>query len=98
MIKLKFLPDAEAELFAAITYYSDLREGLGSRFNREVEAATQKALSNPEGGAPGVAETRRRIVKDFPFSVVYRVSAAELLIVAIAHHRRKPNYWSDRVK
>ena len=98
MIQLKFLTDAEAELFAAITYYSDLREGLGSRFNREVESAAQKALSNPGGGARGAAGTRRRIVKDFPFNLVYRASASELLIVAIAPHRRKPNYWSDRVK
>ena len=44
MIKLKFLPEAETELFAAIAYYSDLREELGSRFNREVEAAAQKSI------------------------------------------------------
>jgi hypothetical protein len=38
------------------------------------------------------------LVKGFPFSVVYRASSAGLLVVAIAPHRRRPQYWSGRLK
>ena len=31
-----------------------------------------------------------------PFGVVYRASGVELLVVALANSRRKPEYWADR--
>jgi len=37
------------------------------------------------------------LVKGFPFSVVYRASEIELLVVAVAPHRRRPGYWLQRV-
>jgi hypothetical protein len=36
-------------------------------------------------------------VKGFPFSVVYRASEAEVLVVAIAPHKKRPFYWQSRV-
>ncbi len=54
--------------------------------------------SFPQSGAPSHKGTRRRIVRGFPFSIVDRASDAELLIVAVAPHRRQPEYWSGRVK
>jgi toxin ParE1/3/4 len=85
-------------LLNEIKYYSNAREGLGVRFAAAVAVAVQKAAANPEGGASSHKGTRRRIVKGFPFSIVYRVSDVELLIVAVAPHRRQPEYWSGRVK
>lgn len=38
------------------------------------------------------------LVKGFPFSVVYRASELELLVVAIAPHRKRPYYWASRIK
>jgi hypothetical protein len=37
------------------------------------------------------------LVKGFPFSVVYRPSAEGVLVVAIAPHRKRPQYWASRV-
>jgi plasmid stabilization system protein ParE len=59
--------------------------------------AVNKAAANPAGGAPSHSRARSRLVKDFPFSVVYRADASEVLIAAIIHHRRKPAYWADRL-
>jgi toxin ParE1/3/4 len=50
------------------------------------------------GGAPSFKETRSALVKGFPFSIVYRPSSNELLVVAIAPHRKRPNYWASRVE
>lgn len=97
MSAARFLPAAEAEFLKEIEYYSDVREGLGVRFQLAVMAAVGKAVAHPSGGAPARDETRRRLVKGFPFSVVYRTRDAELLIVAIAHHRRRPEYWIQRL-
>ena len=96
MIAARFLLDAEVELLKEIAYYSTAREGVGIKFQKSVEAAISAAALNPKGGAPASSDTRSRIVKGFPFSVVYRASDVELLIIAIVHHRRRPNYWSNR--
>jgi toxin ParE1/3/4 len=95
---LRFLPAAEAELLKEIAYYSTVRTGAGIRFQAAVEAAVFRATRHPFGGAPSFNETRSVLVKGFPFSVVYRPVARELLIVAIAPHRKRPQYWATRVE
>ena len=97
MIRPRFLPAAEADLLNQIIYYSNAREGLGIKFQVAVAAAVKKAAASPDSGAPSPKGTRRRLVKGFPFSVMYRASDIELLVVAVAHHRRQPEYWSSRI-
>jgi toxin ParE1/3/4 len=46
---------------------------------------------------PSFSETRSMLVKGFPFSVVYRASKREVLVVAVAPHGRQPGYWASRV-
>ena len=98
MTGTRFLPAAEAEFLREIEYYSNAREGLGIRFQLSVMATIGKVVANPSGGAPVRSGTRSRLVKGFPFSIVYRVSDNELLIVAVAHHRRRPEYWAQRIE
>lgn len=98
MIKPQFLPDAEAEFLKEVAYYSNTREGMGIKFREAVMAAVAKAVANPGGGTPSARNTRSRFLKGFPFSVVYRASDNELLIVSVAHHRRQPEYWLSRIK
>lgn len=98
MIKVRFLPVAEAELLKEVAYYSNAQAGLGIRFQAEVETALAKVVANPSSGRPTARGTRSRIVKDFPFDIVYRAGPVELLVIAIAPHRRRPEYWSGRMK
>jgi hypothetical protein len=83
-------------LLAAIAWYDEQEPGLGRRLNSEVEHAVASVLAQPRSGTPAGASARRVLLKRFPFSVVYRVSAEELLVVAVAHHRRRPAYWRGR--
>lgn len=96
-MRLRFLPQAEVELLHEVGYYSNARAGTGVRFQAAVEAALELAARRPLGGAPSPMGTRSVLVKGFPFSVVYRASEAELLVVAIAPHRRRPGYWLPRI-
>ncbi len=98
MIKFRFLPDAEAELLKEVAYFSAAGTGLGVKFQRAVESAVNMAAANPAGGTPSTSGTRRRLVKGFPFSVVYRVSETEILVVAVVHHRKRPGYWISRIE
>ena len=97
MIAVRFLPQAEAELLHEVGYYSKAGAGTGVRFQAAVEACLARAARHPLGGAPSPHGTRSVLVKGFPFSIVYRVGAAELLVVAVAPHRRRPGYWLPRM-
>jgi plasmid stabilization system protein ParE len=98
VIKIRFLPAAEIELLKEVTYYSKARAGTGIRFQAAIEAAVSRAATHPLGGAPSFKETRSVLVKGFPFSVVYRPSRMELLVIAIAPHRKRPQYWASRIE
>jgi toxin ParE1/3/4 len=94
---LRFLPAAEEELLHEVEYYSSARKGTGVRFQAAVESALDRALRHPLGGAPSPSSTRSVLVKGFPFSVVYRATDIELLVVAVSPHRRRPGYWLSRL-
>lgn len=96
MTVVRFLPEAEIELLHEVAYYSEARSGAGVRFEVAVEAAIERVRRHPLGGAPSDHGTRSVLIKGFPFSMVYRASAAEILVVAIAAHRRRPGYWLHR--
>jgi hypothetical protein len=97
VIPVRFLPPAEAELLREVEYYSNARTGTGIRFQAAIEGSLERATRHPLGGAPSPKGTRSVLVKGFPFSVVYRISELELLVVAIAPHRRRPGYWLPRI-
>jgi len=80
-----------------LAYYEKARPGSAAKFEASVEAASSMAARHPHGGAPSYNETRTFRVKGFPFSLVYRASATEVLVVAIAPHSKKPGYWTSRV-
>ncbi|MGB4585233.1 MAG: type II toxin-antitoxin system RelE/ParE family toxin [Rhodoferax sp.] len=93
---LRFHGEALEELTAGAVYYEAKSSGLGARFASEVEAATHIAAEFPEMGAPFKHGTRRVFPKKFPFSVVYRIQADEIVVLAVAPDVRKPGYWRER--
>ena len=98
MSGFRFLPQAEAELLEQVSYYSAIRPELGSKLARAVDTAVRLAATHPDHGSLRSKNTRRRLVKGFPFGVVYAVVDDGVLIVAVAHLRKKPEYWANRLK
>ncbi|PID76329.1 MAG: plasmid stabilization protein [Deltaproteobacteria bacterium] len=96
MNSVKFYPDAKEELISAIQYYENCQAGLGSRFRVAIELATQKILSSPFTYRTLKAPFRRYLVPKFPYSIVYSIEPNYILIIAIAHNKRKPHYWLKR--
>jgi len=98
MTDVPFLPAARAEMLRAAERYEKERPGLSRDYLAEVETAAQRIATFPEHGSPFLQGTRRVVLKRFPFSVVYSTEADGPLVVAIAHHRRRPGYWVRRMK
>lgn len=93
---VRFHPQALAELEAEAVYYEAKVSGLGKRFANEVEAALCIAAEFPEMGSPFKFGARRIFPKKFPFSIVYRIWDAQIVVLAAVHDARKPGYWRNR--
>lgn len=97
MKPVRFHPDAEAELIAAITYYEDQRAGLGVDLREKVEAAVGLIEKSPELFAARSSDGLRKCpVRRFPYVVYYLDLDAEIWIAAVAHQKRRPGYWAGR--
>jgi toxin ParE1/3/4 len=87
---------AREEFLAAIDKYNQAQPGLGVRFAAPVGAATTRALAFPLAGTMGMSNTRRVVLTEFPYSIIYRPEAEGIVIFAIAHQSRLPGYWRGR--
>jgi plasmid stabilization system protein ParE len=96
-MKIDFHLRAEAELDSAYEYYEQQKRGLGKRFIREISAAVLRIKHYPEAWQPIENQVRRCQTQHFPYAVIYRIYEDKILIIAITHLRRKPNYWQNRI-
>lgn len=96
MSGVTFDPDAQAEFLAAIKYYEECQPGLGYRFRLFVESAVQSISENPFCYRVLHAPFRRCLLQKFPYSIIFSIESDYLLIIAVAHVKRKPGYWHER--
>lgn len=96
MIPYSFHPEADAELEEATLFYESRLVGLGKSFAAEVERMVSLIREFPDAGAKVGIDRRRVVVDRFPYSIVYRRDPASIVIVAVAHQRRRTRYWRNR--
>jgi plasmid stabilization system protein ParE len=89
---------ASDELAEAVRWYEARRAGLGGEFFDTVVATLFLIEANPEIGTALSTDhqTRRVLLDKFPYQIVYRLRPTEIVIVAVAHLKRRPEYWKDR--
>lgn len=96
-MKIRFLEIAEIELDEVVKFYNHESPGLGDEFLTEVLHALDRIAHFPVAWPPCSKRTRRYRTRRFPYGVIYRQSSDKILIVAVAHLHRKPDYWQDRL-
>jgi toxin ParE1/3/4 len=87
---------AELELNEAAAYYELERPGLGARFLREVDRCIESLVKHPQAGALILGDVRRRLVRRFPYAVMYTIKPEGVRILAVVSLRRRPLYWVGR--
>jgi toxin ParE1/3/4 len=93
----RFLPPAREEVLEVSAHYEAQAVGLGLDFLAVLASAIALLRENSELGAPHRAGTRRFVLPRFPHSLIYLDEPEAIVFVAVAHHRREPGYWTDRV-
>jgi plasmid stabilization system protein ParE len=98
--RVRFHPDARAELLGAIRFYQNETAGLGRAMAGEVRSALRRISEFPESGSPdGTRDDLRRVFLDrFPFTVVYRIPDDGVEVLAVMHQRQRPDYWRTRIE
>lgn len=96
MIAHRYLPLAREELNEAASFYEARVPGLGAAFLDDVDRSIEMMCGNPQIGATAGRTFRKLFVRRFPYSIIYALRDEELVIVAIAHQRKRPGYWRRR--
>ena len=94
---LEYLAEALVEADAAARWYAQRSLSAAAGFADEIDAAVAAIDQSPEAWPPFAHGTRRYLLRRYPFSVIYRIERDRILIVAIAHGRRRPDYWASRL-
>ena len=95
---VRLLPPAEQELFDAARYYEVQAPGLGQNFLAKVELTLRDLVSAPEQWPVVHDGIRRRLIRRFPYSLLYHIDPDELVILAIMHQKQHPSYWLSRTR
>ncbi|MGB5443212.1 MAG: type II toxin-antitoxin system RelE/ParE family toxin [Gammaproteobacteria bacterium] len=93
---IRFSPEALAEAEAAQQWYVERSLPAGKAFLEELTHAVERVTESPEQWPRYIGGTHRYVFHRFPFSLVYRQMGNEIVIVAVAHGKRKPGYWKAR--
>ena len=101
-MRLELHPEARAELRSAALWYDERRSGLGDEFVAEVSAALDRIADVPES-YPAWPRTRaagsmirKATIHRFPYVIAFEKHEQHVLVLAVAHAKRRPLYWLTR--
>lgn len=98
MKTVTFHSEADTEVTEAARYYEMRSPGLGFSFLMELEVSIKQVVANPEAYQLVGKEVRRKPFRRFPYSLLYFVEIDRIQVVAVAHQKRRPNYWRSRLE
>ena len=92
-MNVEFLEHAFEEYKETIEFYNLQSEGLGIKYRDEVDKAISIIKNYPESFTQYTQHTRKAVVNIFPYNIHYSFRDNRIVVIAIAHQHRKPNYW-----
>ena len=97
MIGYRFLPPAEEEMIEASLFYEAESSGLGVELLDDVQRVIDVLREHPKLGQSVGRGLRRALLRRFPLSLIYSEQPDAVLVVPVAHQKRRPGYWRERM-
>jgi len=97
-VNVRVLEIAQRELDEAVSYYNGQVAGLGDAFLLEAIAAIERIRQFPDAWHPLGENVRRCRLRRFPYGLIYHADESGVLVVAVAHTHRRPEYWRERLR
>ena len=98
MINVELHELAEKELIDSRDYYDKQIAGLGKKFLLEVEHILNRIKNKPLSFPIYFDGYRKALLRKFPYSIIYKNDGTDIFILAVAHQKRKPKYYLNRLK
>jgi toxin ParE1/3/4 len=102
-VRVEFHPEADLEFTETLLWYDERSQGLANEFTSAVTSFLNRLASSPQAFPkwPRIRPNRktaiRRAVMDrFPYVVAFEEHADVIVILALAHAKRRPLYWLKR--
>jgi plasmid stabilization system protein ParE len=96
-IYVEIIAAARFEFDEAFDWYAERSPRVAIGFAAEVDAAIEKIGADPERFPKTYADCQRCMLNHYPYSVIYYRTFERIVIVAIAHAKRRPAYWRSRM-
>jgi hypothetical protein len=96
--EVRVLPAAGQEALEAISWYSERSESAACGFQEEFDIAVAKIGELPQVYPIYMHGAKRCVLQRYPYALVFKEYKAEILVVAVAHLKRKLGYWKNRLK
>jgi plasmid stabilization system protein ParE len=87
---------AEQDYTEALSWYAQRSERAAHGFEAEFKRAIQTIETAPQRCPFCDSSHRFYLMRRYPFQVIYREASGHVLIVAVAHSKRRPGYWQGR--
>ena len=102
MSVVRFAAEATDELAEAAAWYRARRPGLELEFLAEVERLLPLIAGSPAAfprllDLPSDLAVRRALLPRFPYALILMELGTDVRVLAVAHVKRRPGYWLDRV-
>lgn len=94
---LSLHPDAEVDALNGYQWYADRNPTAADSFRMAIKTAGQIICRNPSVWPAHKFGTQKYRLKQFPYKIIYIVEGDQVLVLAVAHDRRRPAYSADRL-
>jgi plasmid stabilization system protein ParE len=96
--RVVFHPDTVREVEEARDWYRERSAKAEDGFVAELNHAVEQIADAPLRWPRFKANTRRYVFRRYPYSLVYRAQGDLVRILAVAHDRRRADYWLVRTE
>jgi plasmid stabilization system protein ParE len=92
-----FHPQADDDFAEAVARYAGKAPGLGDRFYDTVLRLVAEIEAAPQLHRPWRHGTRRHFKPEFPYALIYVERPDRIIVLAVAHFKRRPDFWRERL-
>ena len=92
------LPEAETEIEEALAWYAERSPDAAVNLLGALRDARLHISAFPLAASRISGMLFRFVLHKYPYDLVYRLGAHEIVVVALAHHSRRPGYWKGRLE
>lgn len=97
-MNVRFLTLAQQEVDEAVVWFDERVEGKGIVFLDELDRVVRLVKAYPLASTEIEPEIRKCLFARFPYSLIYGIEDDTIVVIAVAHARRSPRYWIDRLE